>query len=153
MTQPNPITQPGASKPANRSGNPVLKQWKETGVLPEGYYLDDKKRLRKVGQEPPKRLEPPEVTPEVQLAAMRHVSFNDPTTDKSEFEKMMREWMRRKPDDFAARLVALEGELRKKAGGEEGVSEEDELNPTETDEELTRNINELLARHQRKVKA
>lgn len=146
MSQPNPTSQPPATKAANRGGNPILKQYKETGVLPEGYFLDEKNRLRKVGEKPPERVDVESLDAEALLAAMRHVAVNDPKTDKSQLEKYARQWAEKKPDDFMTHLWELEAEVKKKAAGVEGA-EEEELDPTESDEELTQAINDLIARH------
>lgn len=152
MSQPNPITQSAPSKPANRSGNPILKQWKETGVVPEGYYIDHNKRLRKVGNEPPARVDVDSLSDEVLLAAMRHVAVNDPKTDRSQVEKYARQWAEKKPDDFMTHLMELEAEVKKKTAAGEQVAEDEVAERTEGDEELLAEIDGLIKRTLSKVK-
>ncbi len=123
--------------------------------MPEGYYLDEKNRLRKVGQEKPQRLDVDSIDDKTLLGAMRHVAINDKSHDQSELEKTARQWKEKKPDDFMTRLWELEAEFKKLAAGEKGVAEEEEeeaLEPTESDEELTEAINELLTKHAAKAR-
>ena len=120
-----------------------MKQWKETGEVPEGYYIDENKRLRKVGKEPPKRIEDVEFD---RLKAMKHVLGNPASTDETAGERACREWLGKNPGQFMEVFDRLEAEAKKQVAGEK-VQEEEALEPTQSDEELTELVNELLTKH------
>lgn len=132
-------TEPSAdARPKKPMGNPILRQMRETGVVPDGYYLDAKGKLRKAPEELPDRVD----GDFDRLKVMRYVLNNPRSLDKTEGEKAMRAYLEKNPGQFMEtydELVRAESEASEPLG--EAVVER-----SEGDEELHALLDELIGR-------
>lgn len=126
-------------KPRGKGGNPILQQWKETGVLPEGYEKNPKGGIRKV---PPLAVDP--ATADVdRFLAMKFVLINPAACDTTEIQKWCREWLSKRPAEFMSRYDELEREreAKMKPATEKPVAE------VQSDRDVRELISRLLERH------
>lgn len=150
----SPQDAPGSVQPesqgssSGKKGSPILARLRAGEEVP-GYKLVDG-RIQKTDGENPRRarVEPGEFD---RLAAMRHVLANAANTDRTPGEKACRAWLEKSPGQFMEAFDRLEADAKKQAAGEV-AAEEEFVEPTESDVELERSINELLARHQGRAK-
>lgn len=118
----------------------AMKDYRETGVVPEGWDLDASGKFMR--KKPPDVVDPA-TTSFDWLMAMRFVVLNPAACDQTPGHKLCREWLEKRPADFAARLQELEREAKgeREGGGDRAVT------PTESDRETRALIDELLERH------
>lgn len=136
MAEPNPTPQPTR----NKGGNPLLKLKKEGKPLPPGYYIDSNNRIRKVEEVPAQAVE----GEFDRLKAMRWVLNNPPALDAQGGQgvKACRAWLEKAPGPFMEKY----DELERAAKVADVPATEPPVDETESDEELRRQIHELLAR-------
>lgn len=128
----------GKSRP---KGSSILGRLRAGEKVP-GYYIDANNRLRRDGQEAPERVEDKEFD---RLKAMRHVLSNPASKDHTAGEHACRAWLEKAPGPFMETYDKLEAQAKRDARID--VGEEDEVEPTEDDEALRNQINELLSKH------
>lgn len=127
--------------PGRPPGNPILEEYKRTGEIRKGYYLDEKNRIRKLPDVLPDRVDG-EVD---RLGTMRYVLSNPPECDRTPFERGCREWFRKSPVAFMNALDDLEKAQAAKTAPQASRDEEKPLSDA-SDKEVRGQIVELLAR-------
>lgn len=100
---------------------------------------------------PPARLEKADFD---RLTSMRYILTNPKACDQTPAEKALRSWLDKSPGPFMEAYDRLEAEAKRAAAGERvaEAGEGEEIEPTETDEELADEIDALIARHKAKGK-
>lgn len=127
-------------------GSSILARLRAGESVP-GYYLDENKRLRRSATDPPERVEDKEFD---RLKAMRHVLSNQASKDHTAGEHACRAWLEKAPGPFMETYDKLEAQAKRDARID--VGEDDEVEPTEDDEALRNQINELLSKHAGRAK-
>lgn len=130
----------------NPYGSTILARLR-AGEKVEGYYLDGNNRLRRNDSEPTAREPAGEFD---RLKAMRHCLANPPSSDKTAGEKACRAWLEKAPGPFMETYDKLEAQAKRDAKID--VGEEEEVEPTEDDDALRDQINELLMKHAARAK-
>lgn len=150
MSKPSQNDQdaPGGDQGGNQGESPAKKGSSILARLRAGETVPGYKivggRLTKDNTPPPVVKVPGEFD---RLTAMRHVLANPPSADRTPGQKWCRQWMEKSPGPFGDAYDRLEAEAKRAAAGE-NAGEEEVLEPTESDEELSQAITELIQKHQ-----